>query len=231
MVMTRSRRIRKKLYKSKRTRGRPTNFKKYRSMRVSKYNLNVRYFKRKCKVGSITTNTGGYVGGSIVFRLDSLPGYTEFTSLFDQYCIRYVKLYFVSRGVNLSIIESINNQAMGMPNIITVRDYDDNTAPSSDEAGYNTLREYSKSKTFSFTTDNRVFTIGIVPSILSENYRTGVTTAYSPKFKQYLDCSYPDVPHYSIKYCINIPNNGSLSTPQASFDVYATYYLSFKTIR
>lgn len=207
---------------------------KYRNaiQKVSKYNEPVRFFKRKCKIGTITTNAFGYSGGSIVFRLDQLPNYNEFTSLFDQYCIRYVKVYIVHRALNLSIMETANDfTRVGFPNIISVRDYDDNTAPTSDEAGYNTLREYSKSKTFTYTSERRVYEIGIVPAVLSETYRTGLTTAYAPKFKSYLDCAFPDVPHYAIKYVVNAPNNGGGTTPNVIFDVYATYYLSFKTIR
>lgn len=108
----------------------------------SKYNLPVHFFKRKCNLGTVQTGSGGYVGALQTFALNLLPNYTELTALYDQYAIRYVKYYIVMRPTTLTAIESVNNYYVGMPNIIAVRDYDSSTVPSSDETGYNLIREY-----------------------------------------------------------------------------------------
>lgn len=209
------------------------NKSKYRkaTWKVNPYNMPVRYFKRKVNLGTVTTNVGGYVGALQTFNLALLPNYNELTVLFDQYSIRYVNFYVVMRPTTLSMIESHNNLAMGMPNIAIVKDYDSSTPPTSDENGYNQIREYSSSKTFSFTAERRAFKIGICPAVLTEVYRSGISTAYSPKFKQFIDCTTPDVPHFGLPYVIRVPSSSAVSTLPITFDIYATFYVAMRTIR
>lgn len=194
------------------------------------YAPSARFFKRKARITAVGTSTTGYASGAITFSLDSLPAYTEYTTLFDQFSVRYVKIYIVHRATNISMIETTNNVAVGMPNLVIVRDYDDSTAPSADEAGYNTLRQYDRSKTFSFTPDRRDFSIGIRPAV-AQDINSGVTTSYAPRWKAWVDCDYPATPHYGLKYVIQVPYSGVGTCPSAYFDIYATYYLSFKQAR
>lgn len=218
---------------SKYRKRKPKSFKRYRNMKVKKspYNATTYYFKRKCKLISLNTNSGGYLSNTFIFGLNQLPNYTEFTTLGDQFCIRYIKLYAVYRGTTLSMIESANNSYIGYPNLICVRDYDDDSIPTPSETGYNELREYNKSKTFTFTAEKRCFQIGLTPAIRTEAYRSLTTSSYVPKFKQYIDCDTPDTPHYGLKMVIQTPSISALNTPISYYDFYATFYIALKNVR
>lgn len=200
--------------------------------RIGGYNATTYLFKRKCSLGTVTVTaaTGGYVGAAQQFRIDQLPNVSEFTTLFDQYTIRYVKWYLVLRSTGTSMVESAVNGSIGMPNLIVVRDYDDATVPASSNVGYDELREFNKAKTFCFTAERRCFRIGIKPAVLSEVYRSGVATSYVPKFNQRIDCVTADVPHFGLRYVIQVPTT-ALLTYAVTFDIYATFYLAMSNVR
>lgn len=188
-------------------------------------------FKRKCLLDTLvipSSSTTGVLTKGYAFKLADIPNHTEFTQLFDQYSIRYIKLYIVHRGTNLSMIEA-SNTGVGMPIMLITRDYDDNSAPASMDS----LREYAKSKFFAFTPERRMFRMGITPAMQRSNYDSAVSTSYSPKFKQYIDCNSPNTPHYAVKLGVQSPSplSGGTLGYNVYLDIYATYYISFKTVR
>lgn len=188
----------------------------------------VHAFKVKCNRGPLTIASGGngYQGFSYDFRLSDFPNAAELGVLYDQYMIKYVKFYFVCPSNVTTVMEGINS-VIGMPQITLVRDHDDATAPASSEAGLNSIREYSKSKSFTFSADRNVCKVGIKPAILSEVYRSGVSTTYSPKFRQWIDCTTTDVPHYGLKGVARLPLfTGTVPGSNGyDIDLFATYYV------
>lgn len=192
---------------------------------------NIHHFKRKVVLDALTIATGsnGYASFGMNFQLSTLSGYTEFTTLFDQYRINRIKVYIVARQNTVSLMEGVNS-AVGSIQGIFCTDHDDSSAPSADNAGMNTLRERDKSRSFIFGV-NQVYTHALVPATLSEVYRTGVATAYSPKFRARIDCDIPDVPHYGLKGVVRVPlNTGAMPGP-VQLDVYATYYITCFDVR
>lgn len=183
-------------------------------------------FKRKLSYPAVTVAgaSNGYASAGYVFALNDLPNYAEFTALYRQFMITYVKLHIVNRAVNLSLIESYNNNALGFPEIVYSVDHTDNTAPAASAAGMNTLRECGRSKGFLWTSSRRSCSVGQKPAILDSSYKGVASTAYSPKFNQWISTADPGTPHYGLKYCIRIPFDTGACPGDISFDVYATYY-------
>lgn len=179
------------------------------------------YFRRRTYF-NITTATGAYAGGNS-FSLSDVPASTEFTSLFDQYRINCVVFTIVNRANVRDQLPSPDQT--GMPILYYVVDNDDVTAPTRAE-----LQEYSQTKTFYYTADKRACRIKLFPKVTNTVFRTGATSAYAVSMKkQWLDCAYPDIPHYGLKWFLEVP--GTTGSTNCTFDVISTYYLQFRTAR
>jgi hypothetical protein len=83
-----------------------------------------------------------------------------------------------------------------------------------------------KTKTKMFTNDKPEFSIQLKPAIQSEMYRTSITTAYTPKWGQWIPTADPTVPHYGMKAYACAFSGGSWSA--GSMSVSFKYYVSFK---
>ncbi len=171
-------------------------------------------FKRVLYVSASLAVTNVNQFGAMQFRLNALPDYTEFTTLFDQYRIDKVKVQFMPRG-NSSEVGTNNNNCK----IFTVLDYDDDTAPASIDA----VCEYDNLRTGTYDKDH---TRSLVPKFSDAIYQSAVATAYGPK-TGWLDCSYPAVPHYGLKYVLQ----ATAAASNVIIDIKYTYYVSFKAVR
>lgn len=202
----------------------------------SGYKQNVYKFMRKTNMGHDTFTLDGtngyYASGGISIALSDLPNATDFTGLFDQYQIRYVKFYFVFRGITLTMVESYNWNSAGMPSLIFTRDHDDITPPAATEVGYDELRQSNNAKEHHFTPDRRVFKTGLKPSILVDIDNGGTAIAQGVKWDQWIDCATTTIPHYGIKYVIRIPSNGTSTAMGGQiFDIYADVYIQCRQTR
>lgn len=148
--------------------------------------------------------------------LDNVLNSGEFTSLYDQFRIDWVKIQFF-----LKIDPSAQTAATASyPRLYWFRDYDDQTLPS-----LNDIRENSRGKR-AIMHPNRPVTIFFKPNVLSEIYRTAISTGYSPKFGQWIDASTPNLVHYGIKYAID-----DLTNVNYKVDIEVTYGLSMRQSR
>ncbi len=139
-------------------------------------------FVRHINLANIAT-TASDTSGSYVFSLSSLPGYTDFTSLFDQYRIVQVTVCF----------SPINQTAVGAP-IITAIDYDDNNTPVSADD----LRQYDTSRTCVAT---RYFERTLSPRAAIAAYSGSAFTAYASSPENlWIDMASPGIPYYGLKY-------------------------------
>jgi len=150
--------------------------------------------------------------GAYSFKLSDLPNYTEFTSLFDQYKIARVTLYFVQRNFTQNISTSVST-----PWFIYAIDKDDAVAPTA----YSQLLEYPGSR---ITTMSRPHKVSFVPMIATDVYN-GVSTAYSSA-SRFVDCTYPGVPHYGFKYGFNFSTTAGVF----SYDIFVKYRLLFRGV-
>lgn len=166
------------------------------------------FFKRSV-AGSPINGAAGflpYLAGTST-SLGVLPNVSEFANLFDQYMITHWQLRFY-----LSIDPSAQAAASAVyPRLFWCPDNDDVAIPSS----LNELRERSKTRT-RILTPSRPVIVNVKPSVLNEVYRGLGTITYSPKWKQWIDMSNTDVPHYGLKWAIdNLTNtNYSLNIEQ-----------------
>ena len=206
-----------------------------RIYRGSLYANTVHKFRQRAVLGTLlvpTSSVTGYVGAAQQFKLTDLPQSASFTVLFDQYSIDNVRWEIVYRGTQISAVESSNNTQIGMPSMIWVRDYDDATAPASSLTGWNEIQEYSKSKRFDFTGEKHCKAIRIKPAVLQAAYDTAISTAYAPKWGMHVDCINNAVPYYGIRYVMRVPSTiGTTLGVNFTFDIYATYDVSFYNVR
>jgi len=151
------------------------------------------------------------------FTLNDVPNVSEFTVLYDSYCISKVIMICIPVG-NTGITNATNNQTSTIAHVI---DYDDANVPST----MNELMQYAAVKV---RTCNTQFSISLIPRVAVEIYKTAVTTGYGvgPE-KAWLDCANADIPHYGIKMVMTPGSAAFLS----QYQVYFKYYLEFRGIR
>lgn len=201
-------------------------WKKYYT-RKGKYNLHE--FTR-CRIESLPLNRAQSIADPTTgeriwafgsdFKLSYLPASTEFTTLYDQYCISGIKVTFT---FSHNSSELLNLNSTGMPQLHWCHDYDDATAP----AGVEEMMQYPTYKTKRLDKPVSFF---FKPSSLIMAYESAGTTAYKPAWKQFFDAA-DDVPHYGLHWLVKEPqiasNNGSIGIVQITYK----YYLKMKNPR
>lgn len=211
--------------------------KMYRRRRLARSRPTVHYFKRMVKISDVTasfnstTGVSTNISGTYVFGLDAVPNSTEFTSLYDQYKIRGVKLSIVPSG-NTYMTSTVSGATgqYGFGRINSVLDYDDSAPPVSE----NELLQYMTLKqTPGWKTHTRFIKPKVQFSVANDD-AGGTVASAAPRGNCWLDCGNPSVDHLGIKLWIpapvNNPATGNTST-SITYSVYATYYLAFKNVR
>lgn len=163
--------------------------------RKNRRGAGIHYFKRNFNFGDLPGNAvyNPYLAANS-FTLGQIPGIGDFTGLFDQYMITYIKLKFY-----LTTDPGAQTASTAiMPRMYWCKDYDDTTAPTSIDI----LRERNDVRTAVLRPD-RPIVVKLKPSVLQEVYRSAVATTYAPKWKQMIDMTQTDVPHYGLKYAID----------------------------
>lgn len=218
-----------------------------RATRLSRFQIRRRYptytYKNKILFTnwlSVTMNgLDEYFSKS--FALTECPSNADYTALYDMYKINAVKIKFIPRyNSNLVFIQSpredggantdLNIDAggtnlssgsnWGLPELITVIDFDDDTNVSSPSELY----QYANMKrTLCSREHGRYF----VPRIKVDSSNTGLSMR-----KQWLDCDNSGVKHYGIKGCVtNVPTFPGPGSAEFRIDLEVTYYMSFKNTR
>lgn len=161
------------------------------------------------------------------FAFDQMINYGEFTVLFDRYCINRVTLTFQlvnnpDAGTAMNLTTPLNSLNY-YPKIWYVYD--------SDDANPLTLSQIKERESVKcrILRPNAVVKINVRPAVLLQTYRTALTTGYAPKWGQYIDCGQPEVPHYGLKFVIDMIGN----VPAANFYVRqeAKYHFTLKDVR
>lgn len=213
--------------------------------------FNVHHFKfhvnlnDKGSANNVRWGTAGSAnGGNITFALSDIANYTELTALYDRFRINKVVVNFIPRysrnmmGLNYPDAEDgatsgdyFGRYLANPSRFGTCIDYDDSTNVATMDA----LREYSTAKiTHCTQKQTRVLT----PAVLTQLYESGVSSAYAPKFKQWVSTSDPTTPHYCLKWYLDAMNyDSSLIDPEGGFsgayayDVEAIYYISCRAVK
>lgn len=172
---------------------------------------------RTCTLVSAASYTSPANYGALSFKLSDLPNYTEFTSLYDEYRFKAVKVMFIPT-VNVSALPALDGTTTGTQNIpalYTWIDNDDNTAPTSITQG----QQFSSFKAHGLLNQMRVRSV--VPECSTALY-AGTFTSYGQVKNQWIDNNSPSVIHFGLKFgIVNCSNIGA-------FDVVLTYYMEFR---
>lgn len=205
----------------KRKRGRPRG----RRMRKRKTPLALiqhQFVERGYADGTIVINTeANSTMFAKTFSLDDIMQSSSYTDIFEMYRIDKVVVTFRYKQINNATEASGRAQNEVNPLLYFKVDHDDVTAQTVPQ-----LKESSKTREHQFSNDKPNFTITLKPAIQMEAYKTSLTSAYAPKWGQWLRTVDNTVPHYGLKaHCIAYKdaawNPGSLS-------VEYKYYVSFK---
>lgn len=170
-----------------------------------------------------------YYSLALAFALSDLPDYTEFTTLFDAYIIKAVKLKIT--GYNT--VSQYGLGPGGFAGLIMhhVSDFDDNTPFAASEAGINAMREYQTYKTANMCdTKKSVQTFFIKPAVALAAYGGSVFTSYARKKNQWIDCQSAGVPHYGKKILweMSVPGGAAY---ESRLKCEVTYYIGLKDVR
>lgn len=204
---------------ARRSRGR-------RAGRLLKYN--VHSYKRMCTPTTIDTSASATsYDSSLVFSLDQVRGNSELTALYDQYMLTGVKVMFqlVTNPDSGTVTNSSTsaNATNFFPKLFYVRDYDNTTVETPNE-----LRERNNTKT-RVLEPNKIVSVFLRPAVRNNIHLDGITPASSPIWKQWIDCSTTQVPHYGLKY--SVENLGHNATQSYRLRIDYVYYLQFKNVR
>lgn len=185
--------------------------------------------------GAATADTSGVgnsymCGGAMQFRITDLPGYTDFTNLFDQYRIDQV---------DVEISHLFNSSTSGgspgspplagatMPTVMYCPDFDDAVVPTSQTQ----LAARQRTKQWTFRGDGGPLKFSVKPRIASLVYKTsGTTIGYTVADQStWVNQAFTDVPSYGVKLWFQdmFQTTGG-PTGMTHFRVKMRYHLSCK---
>lgn len=197
--------------------------------------LKLHNFVERCQPQEITVaNEAAAVGLFRNFTLSQCLQVSHYQALFEYYKINKVVVEFRYKGAETPAYTSVpitssGNQAAYAQEIINEInpilyfkvDHNDITADS-----LATLKNSMRTREHQFTNDKPNFSITLKPAILAEAYKTAISTAYRPKWGQWLSTSDDTVPHYGLKvYAVA----GAANSPtMGKIEVQTKIYFSCK---
>lgn len=171
---------------------------------------------------TIDTETGA-TGVFESFSLSKMKQQSDYANIFEFYRIDKVVVTFRYKGGNAGIASVVNGVNWNESNPLLYFKVDHNDIISDT---IDTMKESLKTKTHMFTNSKPEFSISLKPAVQQEMYRSSVTTAYTPKWGQWIPTSDPSVPHYGLK-CYAIGYRSGSFDP-GSLSMSFKYYVSFK---
>lgn len=210
------RRMGRRVPRRNRRRGLRKNVKRVHTARNAVGHL----FKRTAyQSNQIQLNSGsGTVFGSNTFALANLPGYTDFTELYDQYKINKVKVQFIPK-----ITSAILNGSAQIPMIHSTIDSNDATPPAS-------IQSMMENEDVKSTRGNAIHTRYFTPKCQTKLYESAVTDGYAVSRKNpFINTADPTVPHYALKWAIEGPVSGG--EVYWYCDVKVTYYFACREVQ
>lgn len=194
----------------------------YKKAAAAKVNLknNVHYFQRRVNLGTIvSTGINQPTLTSLSFNLNQLPNVGEFTTLFDQFKMTHVKLFF-------KLNQDPSTQTAGnsfYPTMYYCPDHDDVTPPTS----IDDLRQHGRTKMVTLR-PSKYTVVNIKPSVLNQLFRIAGQTTVQPKWRQWIDMAHPDTSHYGLKYAFD---NAFNINSNYSVEVQAQYWFQCRDVR
>lgn len=191
----------------------------------------VHYYKRWGTPSTVTLTGTTESNNAETFSLNAVQSYTELTNLYDMYHISAVVVKFTlltnpdgiyPPGQNPT---TTTNNPTWYPKIWYYRDYDDAATLTLAQ-----MREVGKAKC-KILKPNSFVTVKIKPACAQQIYYNGVTPAFNAVWPKKLDCTYPGVPHYGLKWIIDTQGVTPWSSGQFIVRVEYNYYLRMMNTR
>ena len=166
----------------------------------------------------IVANESAAVGLFRNFTLSQCLQVGHYAAIFEYYKINKVVVSFRYKGAQTPAYTTIdgtgtqNNEILNEINPVLYFKVDHNDINAD---SLSTMKESMKTREHQFTNNKPNFDITLKPAILAEAYKTALSTAYRPKWGQWLSMDDDTVPHYGLKvYAVagsgNNPNMGKI---------------------
>lgn len=184
--------------------------------------LKTHSFVERCQPQLLrVANESAAVGLFRNFALSQCLQVGNYTEIFEYYKINKVVVEFRYKGATRPAYTTLpaGNSTTGTNNEIVNEinpvlyfkvDHNDITADS-----LSTLKESMRTREKQLSNNSPNFSITLKPAIQAEAYKTAITSAYRPKWNQWLSTTDDGVPHYGLKvYAVagngNNPNMGEI---------------------
>lgn len=159
-------------------------------------NLNIQLANPVTGVVNFACDTNTGVG----FKLNSIPGYSELTSLFDQYRIKSIR---VTWRPQFNTAPMTANADALCPTLITVPDYNDATLLT-------TRAQYLQYEGVRSELLDHPITRTFWPRPSMAVYNNMITTGYAaPDTAPWIDTTSPGAEHYAVKWALAYPIAGT----------------------
>lgn len=167
-----------------------------------------------CNFQAQQSITGATIGTATnwTYTVGSLPGISSYTSLFDEYCIRKIEIWFFPKVTEATAVNAI------MPLLATAYDPDGSAITS-----YTDVQQYD---TCVITEATQGHYLCYTPSVAVATYG-GAFTKYSFEMNQWCDVVNTDILHYgAVSYLTSTAANGDFS-----YNVEARLWVEFRGVR
>lgn len=184
--------------------------------------LQLHNFVERCQPQELTVaSESAAVGLFRNFSLSQCLQVGHYAAIFEMYKINKVVVTFRYKGAQTPAYTTLpagnssagtNNEIINEINPVLYFKVDHNDINSDT---LNDMKESMRTKEHQFTNNRPNFDITLKPAIQAEAYKTALTTAYRPKWGEWLSMDDDTVPHYGLKcYAVaglgNNPNMGKI---------------------
>lgn len=170
-----------------------------------------------------------YLGGVAVATV-AVPGYNEFSLLFDKFRIDYVELFYTNSAMALN--NTGTPAGFQMPGIVYVVDTDDANSTTAQD-----LQQFAVAKYTQLAGDQAGMKLLAKfkpkPSVAVYDTPTNVGGVADMTGKSlWLDCGTPDIRHYGFKMAIDqLALSTDLNKIYTQINFQVRYHFSFKDVR
>lgn len=226
---------RRRTFRPRRTTRKRVYRRKYSRFGRRKINTNVYYFKRKtnflydwlANVGvtqMVQGATGSPTSYNLAFRLSDVPGYTDFTNMYDQYRLRAVKLNLLPIG-NVSSSNTTGSPTGPAGNYaircFSAFDSNHDSIGITGATAVQQIQEYQNSK---WTPYNRIHKRYFKPKVVFATTAGGTAAANMAGKQPWLQCANPSANHYGLPVVID---DSGWPAGSLLYKIEATYYMQF----
>lgn len=192
--------------------------------------LKTHNFVERCQPQElIVANESAAVGLFRNFTLSQCLQVSHYQQLFEYYKINKVVVEFRYKGAETPAYTTINGTGTQNNEIINEInpvlyfkvDHNDTNADT-----LSVMKESMRTREHQLTNSKPNFTITLKPAIQAEAYKTAISTAYRPKWNQWLSTLDDTVPHYGLK-CYAVAGAGN-SPNMGKIEVQTKIYFSVK---